>query len=179
MASGGARARSGPVADPRSGRSDARGLRFEVLPVEGYQGMAPEFPLPEIQVYATDSEMGKSVDWDASDARNARERELWEQVWRYPQAVAWAREPWRTYSVAEWVRLAVLCETSEAKAADVTSKLRLAEQIGLTPAGLSLNGWQVGVEPAAPVEAERKVERRRTARDRVAFEVVSNDSSSD
>ena len=40
MPSGGARPRSGPPPDPRSGRSDARGISSElrVLPAAGYAG---------------------------------------------------------------------------------------------------------------------------------------------
>lgn len=40
MPSGGARPRSGPPPDPRSGRSDARGISAElrVLPASGYTG---------------------------------------------------------------------------------------------------------------------------------------------
>lgn len=178
MGSGGARARSGPAADPRSGRSDARGLKFVVLPVEGYAGVVPEFPLPRVDVYrVADGE--RVFDFEESERRHDRELEIWGMVWRYPQAVAWAREPWRTYSVAEWVRLAVLCESADAKAADVASKLRLADQIGLTPAGLSLNGWQIGVVDSPGGEGERKVARRKTSRDRVKFEVVSNEQGSD
>lgn len=179
MASGGARARSGPAADPRSGRSDARGLRFEVLPVEGFSGEVPEFPLPAIEVFFVDADGERSFDYEASAARNAREHALWGQVWSYPQAVAWAREPWRAYSVAEWVRLAVLCETAEAKAADTTSKLRLAEHIGLTPAGLALNGWQIGVTPVENTPAVEVAPKRRSARERANLKVVSNDRASD
>lgn len=179
MASGGARARSGPAPDPRSGRSDARGLKFEVLPVEGYSGPIPAFPLPEVEIVGVDSEGKRMVDFAASDARNLRERELWEQVWAYPQAVVWARESWRAYSVAQWVRTAVECESIRAKSADKTVLLRLAEQIGLTPAGLALNGWQIGAPEVEAAPADVKPVRRQTARDRVKFKVVDNGRASD
>lgn len=179
MASGGARARSGPAPDLSSARSDARGLRYEVLPVEGYSGDVPVFPLPEVEVVFTTSAGERIVDFELSDARNARERDLWAEAWTWPQAVAWAREPWRWYSVAQWVRTAVLCESAEGKSNDKTVLLRLAEQIGLTPAGLSLNGWQIGVVDSPGGEGERKVARRKTSRDRVKFEVVSNEQGSD
>lgn len=38
MASGGERNRSGPQADPNSGRSERRGFRLDALPAEGHKG---------------------------------------------------------------------------------------------------------------------------------------------
>ena len=51
MARGGARNRSGPQADPSSGRSDRRGLKFTALPASGYDGEVPEWPLPDRLVW--------------------------------------------------------------------------------------------------------------------------------
>ena len=45
MPSGG-HARSGPPVDPRSGRSDRRGVEFDTLPASGFEGPVPDFPLP-------------------------------------------------------------------------------------------------------------------------------------
>lgn len=40
------------------------------------------------------------------------------------------------------------CEGSDAKAADRTAMLRLADQIGMSPTGLAANGWKIAdVEP--------------------------------
>jgi hypothetical protein len=128
MTSGGARNRSGPPRDPNSGRSDALGVSFQRLPAGGYEGDAPDFPLPA-----------------ASD----RESELWSWAWGTPQAVAWAREPWRQHAVAMWVRTAAICESSEATAADKNSLHRFADQIGLTPAGLAQNLWAIAQDEVA------------------------------
>ena len=78
-----------------------------------------------------------------------REAELWAWAWSTPQAAAWAGESWRWHTVAMWVRTAVVCESDEATAADKGAIHRFADQIGLTPAGLKENGWQIGTEPAA------------------------------
>ena len=134
MSRGGARNRSGPAPDPNSGKSDRRGLVFSVLPAAGYDGDAPDFPLMETR---------------ESEAFADREAELWAWVWTTPQAVAWAVEAWRWHTVAMWVRTAVVCESDRATAADKGSLHRFADQIGLTPAGLKENGWQIGTEPAA------------------------------
>lgn len=125
MGSGGSRNRSGPAVDPRSGRSDSRGLKFTALPREGFRGDAPEFPLP-----------------DAS----GREVEVWGAAWRTPQAAAWAVEPWRWYTVALWVRVSVRVEDPEAPAALLGHVHRFADQIGLTPAGMKENGWALAAD---------------------------------
>lgn len=151
MPSGGPRARSGPAPDPNSARSDARGLILTDLPIEGYQGKPPRFPLPQMDL-SFRNEAGLLVeDADGSKSFARRERALWKWVWSTPQAIAWAREPWRHYAVAQWVRQSVICESAGAKAADKTAMLRLADQIGLTPAGLVLNGWKI-VAQIAPAE---------------------------
>ena len=129
MARGGARNRSGPQPDPMSGRSDARGLKFDQLPAEGYDGEFPEFGLP-----------------------GATERELavWAKLWRTPQAAAWAREPWRHSVVESYTRWTVRSEDPEASAAIMAQVHRLGDQLGLTPAGLRENGWSIVRDEIAP-----------------------------
>ncbi len=172
MASGGPRNRNGTSPDPNSARSAARGVAFRSLPVKGFRGVIPKFPLSRPIVYwVHEDEDGKrvrEVDEDATEARVERELELWKWAWRTPQAVAWKGEPWRWYSVAMWVRTAVLCESPEAMAADKNSLHRFADQIGLTPAGLSENRWQIEdvVPPAASAKSE-EVSRRQSSRDRM------------
>lgn len=53
-----------------------------------------------------------------------------------------------------WVRTAVICEGSEATAADKNSLHRFADQIGLTPAGLKENGWKIAADELAKKRAE-------------------------
>lgn len=134
MASGGARNRSGPRPDPNSRTSERRGLSFTALDPQGFQGEVPEFPLP---------------------LASARELELWVWAWRTPQAIAWNAEPWRHYTVAEWVRWSVKAEQEDASAAVIAAKIRLADQIGLTPAGLKENGWAIAVPKPVKAEGEK------------------------
>lgn len=130
MARGGARNRSGPPADPNSGRSDRRGFSLTALPAEGYGGTIPDFPLP-----------------GPSD----RELEVWAQAWRTPQACAWSMpsESWRTRTVALWVRTTVRCEQPDAGANLLGQLHRFADQIGMTTAGLAEMGWKVAVDETA------------------------------
>ena len=85
-----------------------------------------------------------------------REAELWSWAWRTPQAWAWAQpsESWRLHTIAMWVRTYVLCEASEATAADKGSLHRFADQIGLTPAGLKESGWAIAKDEVAAKRAE-------------------------
>lgn len=160
MARGGARNRSGPAPDLSSGRSDRRGLSFTALPASGYDGDVPKWPLPERTVWITYVEDGAKLrERDAAETAivAAREADLWAWAWRTPQAWAWAQpsESWRLHTIAMWVRTYVLCESSEATAADKGSLHRFADQIGMTPAGLRENGWQVARDELAAKVAER------------------------
>ena len=97
-----------------------------------------------------------------------REAELWESAWRTPQACAWSLEPWRWQTVAMWVRTFVICESSEATAADKGSVHRFADQIGLTPAGLRENGWAAAVsEVTSPASEKTAVNRAGSSRERL------------
>ena len=136
MSRGGARNRSGPKADPTSGRSDRRGYKLTALPAEGYDGPVPDFPL--------------STPTD-------REFEVWGAAWRTPQACAWSMpsEAWRIPTVALWVRVKVRCEDPEAGAALLGQLHRFADQIGMTTAGLAEMGWKVAVDEVGAKAAEK------------------------
>lgn len=133
MTKGGARNRSGPQVDPRSGRSDSRGLKFTALPSEGFDGDVPEFDLP-----------------DATD----RELEVWADLWATPQAAAWAAESWRIRTVALYCRWSVRSE-GDVPAAFLGQVHRLGDQIGLTPAGLRENGWAIAADEVTEKRTEK------------------------
>lgn len=160
MGSGGARNRSGPAHDPKSARSERRGVKLTTLPSEGFDGPAPDFPLPPRLVMRwvqEGKERWQEVDAMATALVAEREAALWAWAWGTPQACAWAMpsEAWRLPTIAMWVRTYVLCESSEATAADKGSLHRFADQIGLTPAGLKENGWAIAVDEVAARAAER------------------------
>ena len=161
MARGGSRNRSGPPKDPNSARSDRAGFRLTALPAEGYSGEVPVFPLPRRVVwheYFEDKRKVREFDEDATGAVQGRELALWEWAWRTPQACAWSlpSESWRLHSIAMWVRTFVLCESGEATAADRNSLHRFADQIGMTPAGLTENGWAVAQDEVAAKAASKQ-----------------------
>jgi len=161
MVVGGARTGAGRKPDPSSGRSEKRGYTLTALPSEGYLGPAPQFPLMQFTVYRwefEDKRRFQVLDVDATELFREREQELWEIAWSYPQACAWSMEPWRWQAVAMWVRTAVVCESSEATAADKGSIHRFADQIGMTPAGLRDNGWAIARDEVAAKAAEKSPE---------------------
>lgn len=121
---GGARNRSGPHPQALSARSDLRDVRAIRLQVGGYQGDFP--PLCDVLPEGTE-----------------REGVVWAQLWRTPQASQWIREEWRWPTIAMYVRWKVRAEDPEAPAATMTAVQRLADQIGMTPAGLKENGWLI------------------------------------
>lgn len=158
MTSGGRRNRSGPTADPTSGRSDRIGYSLTALPAEGYDGPVPEFPLP-----------------DASD----RELEVWAEAWKSPQACAWSipSEAWRQRTVALWVRTTVRCEAPEAPASLLGQLHRFADQIGMTTAGLAEMGWSISVDKVAQKRAEKAAEDTKPKSSRDRMKVVKADGA--
>jgi len=135
MAQGGARNRSGPAKDPNALRRQRDGFTLRQIPSAEYTGEVPRFPLPD-----------KSFD----------EESLWQYYWKQPQAHVWATEPYRWPTIAMYVRTFVRCaDNANARTADVNSLHRLADQIGLTPAGLKENGWAIAQNEIAAKAEER------------------------
>lgn len=139
MPRGGARNRSGPAADPLSERSERRSYTLTALPREGFRGEIPEWPL-----FVSEDDGGL----------HGIEVAIWEEAWRSPQACAWSMEGpavWRI--VAEMCRVAALVETDPSASASLITQLhRYRDQVGLTKAGMNLNGWAVA-SGKAPIEA--------------------------
>lgn len=171
MGSGGYRMQSGPKPDPKSGRSDRRGLKFNQIPASGWAGDAPEFPLPKMDRFKKESDgEGGSVEvFDAKLTKQARERELevWADAWCTPQAAMWSVESWRWQTIAEYCRLKTVIEIKpDANAALVGHMHRYRDQIGLSPAGLAGNGWEIVAdeldekrkpEPSAKEQPKRRL----------------------
>ena len=161
---GGARSRSGPAPDPNSERSERRGIPAGLirLPASGYKYRPKKFPLATYEVMrpVKDPDGGTMLvlDEEATKAWAKREQELWRQLWKLPQAVAW-HMPQNRYlelTVALYCRQVRLCETSEAKSADRTTLQRYADTLGLTPQGLKLNGWIIVDDADVKPETTRK-----------------------
>lgn len=122
MPKGGPRLNPGPPPDPNALRRDRPSDRdgWTLLPTEGRQGPAPEWPLSE---------------------PSARELEVWAALWGMPQAVAWERMSCQ-FDVASYVRLLVHGESRPVVAALAEAR-QLSDRLGLNPAAMLRNRWRV------------------------------------
>lgn len=145
-------------------------MNLQALPSEGFSGKPPKFPLPRRSVMRwefEDKRRFQVADAEATELVAEREAELWAWAWSTPQACAWDREPWRLHTIGMWVRTFVICEGSEATAADKGALHRFADQIGLTPAGLVENGWKIAADELAGKRTEAKPEPKTSSKDRM------------
>lgn len=142
MTSGGRRVRSGPAPDPNSRTSERRGYTLRSLPNTAYAGKPLKYPLLAL----------------GDERADAREAETWKWLWKQPQARAWKLAQYRymVHDIAMYCRMFVLCEQAGAKTSDRVLLLRLADRIGLSPAGLASLGWKIDEDSSQkpPVDSE-------------------------
>lgn len=121
MPKGGARTRSGPAPDPNALRRERDAGEWTILPAEGREGAAPDWPFEELSI---------------------REVALWERLWRMPQALMWERYG-QELEVALYVRR--LAEAEKPDSAVVLSTLvrQMADSLGLTTPGMRGNRWRI------------------------------------
>jgi hypothetical protein len=154
MASGGARARSGPAPDPTALRRDRDAGEWTILPAEGRQGATPEWPLTE---------------------QTIREADLWGALWRKPQAIMWERYG-QEFEVALYVRRFSEAELMDSRVNLSTLIRQMADSLGLTTPGMRANRWRIAVDEVAERRegaGKQQPATRRAARDR--FKVVPGD----
>lgn len=121
MPKGGARSRSGPAPDPTALRRERDAGEWTILPAEGREGSAPDWPLTE---------------------PSEREFELWVALWRKPQALMWERFG-QEVEVALYARR--LAEAEEPKSFVNLSTLvrQMSDSLGLTTPGMRANRWRI------------------------------------
>jgi hypothetical protein len=151
MAKGGARARSGPAPDPNALRRERDAGEWTILPAEGRSAAAPEWPLTE---------------------QSVREVELWERLWKMPQALMWERFG-QELEVALYVRRLTEAELMDSRVNLSTLVRQMGDSLGLTTPGMRANRWRIAAEePARPVAASRP---RARSSSRSRLKVVSGD----
>lgn len=145
VTSGGARPRSGPAPDPNALRRDRKDdAAWTVLPIEGYSGEVPAFPLetvPCYDIYYEDKRRVKEFDPEATAARRDREIALWEALWEKPQAFMWAKLGLK-YEVASYVRAFIESTGPDSNSGLKTAALRMAAEIGLSLPGMHAMRWK-------------------------------------
>lgn len=141
---GGARARSGPAPDPNAMRRDRKDdAEWTILPVEGFQGEVPAFPL--------------------SEAKKA-EFALWDELWAKPQAFMWAKLDLK-YEVAAYVRAFLESTTPGAVNGLKNAARSMAAEIGLSLPGMHSLRWkfaedELGERRSAPTRSGSSVKDR-------------------
>lgn len=172
----------GPAPNPNRRRRNAT-VPMVPLPATGRSGCAPPWPLgadivtrAKLQVAEDKVEElgwklaeGKPVQSQLTRAKERvaelqavvdiqyeRELELWRELWRLPQAVAWERLLWLR-EVAQYVRWKVLGESGDLDAAKEARQL--ADRLGLSPLALLRLRWEIvdqmpGVRPAPAPAAD-------------------------
>ena len=119
----GGHAASGPPPDPNSLRQSRAVNKdgWSTLPAEGRTGPAPEWPLVSPQ---------------------DRELDLWEVMWRRPQAVAWER-------LGQELEVAMFCrKLAEAELPKASVELQKVvrqylDSLGLSVQGMLRNRWKI------------------------------------
>ncbi len=124
MASGGARARSGPPPDPTALRRERDGDQWVTLPAAGRKGRAPNWPLSRA---------------------SAREETIWKEEWKRPQAIMWRRHR-QELEVALYVRTVVAAEKRNAPANVRNLVRQQQEALGISLPGLARNRWRIAEE---------------------------------
>lgn len=153
MTSGG-HARSGPPPDPNALRRDRKSDQagWTTLPTEGRTGPTPKWPAP---------------------AQTEREAELWESMWRKPQAVIWERDGSYEY-VAMFVRQLAEAELEKASAENRKTVRMMFADLYLTSDALTRARMRIAVDEVAEARAEKaEPEAPKSARDRLT--VVDGD----
>lgn len=121
MPKGGARGRSGPAPDPEALRRERDAGEWTILPAEGREGDAPEWPLTE---------------------QSTREEALWVRLWRMPQALMWERYG-QDIEVALYVRRLTAAEQPDAGVNLGTLVRQQSDSLGLTTPGMRANRWRI------------------------------------
>lgn len=135
---------SGPAPNPASRRqTGAQSSSWLDLPAEGYDGPIPVWPL---------------VLFDE------RELQVWSEIWRSPQAAAWALNGW-THDVALYVRYLVAGESN----LEAAKEARMwSDRLGLNPTAMLKNRWRV--------RADEVAEQRGPATSKPRLKVVAADA---
>lgn len=107
-----------------------------LLPREGYQGEIPAWPLP-----------GR---WLKS------EKELWQTLWRSPQAAAWATMGDATIRVlGRYVRYVIMAELGNDKAA--AEARQLEDKLGITPKAMRMLLWAIASDEVSEKREEATI----------------------
>lgn len=127
--------RSGPAPEPNALRRDRPSdtNTWTTLPFEGRRGRIPAWPL--------------------SRPASRAERALWNRIWRTPQSVQWEKD--RMFErVARYVCKQIESDEPGSPAAKATIARQMADDLGLTYAGMNRLRWRVSRDEVAELRAQ-------------------------
>lgn len=157
-------------ADERARRNRTSAATIQ-LPAKGRRGRAPRFPLVP---------PGTTIDGQRllDEVAEARELEVWAELWKTPQAHAWEQLGWN-HNVALYVRCLVAAEFGNSR---ILPEVRQwTDRLGLSPKAMQTLHWVVAEdEVKAAREAKKAAEAAHAtgARARYAgMSVVGNDAA--
>lgn len=146
MASGGARARSGPAPDPNALRRDRKDdASWLTLPADGRKGNTPSWPL---------------LDPDP------RELQLWVEFWKKPQALLWEHNL-QQFEVALHIRTFFEAERADAPASLRTLVRQQSDALLLTIPAMHAARVRISIDEVAARREEAEAPKRLSARDRL------------
>lgn len=146
MPKGGARVTSGPAPDPNALRRSRDVGEWTTLPAEGREGEPPTWPLSR---------------------RGAREKVLWDALWKKPQAIMWERFG-QEVEVALYVRRLAESEQPGSAVNLGTLVRQMSDSLGLSTPGMRNNRWRIaGDEVAARRAGSEAPAPRKSSRDRL------------
>lgn len=168
MVSGGARARSGPPADPNALRRDRKDdkawINLPIVPLEEI----PTYPLQKIPVYYeywVDKQKVRELDEGPTEGRWESELSLWAELWSKPQAHMWAALGLK-WQVAAYVRSYIESVGPDSNAGMKTAVLRMEAELGLSTVGMGQLRWSIATDELADHRDEVKPSRQ-SSRDRL------------
>jgi hypothetical protein len=118
---------------------------WTALPSEGRKGRPPRWPL---------------------DGQSPRERKLWLELWRRPQAVMWEQLDQR-YEVALFARNLERAEQPMASVELQKVVRQYLDSLGLSVAGMLRNRWRLAEPEAAAAAGPKAAASRPSARNRL------------
>lgn len=124
-----------PAPNPHARRRNAR-IGPTSLPASGRKGPPPAWPLAAHR----------------DEAVSTRERALWAELWRTPQAVAWERDR-SAREVAMYVRWSIKAEGLDRDAA--SEARQLSDRLGLNSKALRALMWEIPADEVARTRAGR------------------------
>lgn len=129
----GGHARSGPAPDPNALRRDRAGDKdWLTLPADGFTGEVPVCPLPALA---------------------EAEHELWQRLWRKPQAAMWAHLGLEL-QVAAYVRAYLRSVAADdAPVGLIAPVLRMEAELGLSTVGMNALRWKFSSDEVAEKRA--------------------------